>query len=231
VTSSGTYSFNLSNAEMVLAAYERVQIRAPSIRQEHMATARREINLLFSEWSNKQVNLWEVTLNSIAAVQGTATYSIPANVVMMLDVYRTLNNGQANQSDIYMTPVSRTEYATYASKFVQGPPTIYWFDRLESPTVTLWPVPDGQGPYTINYYACTQMQDANIPSGETPDIPYRWMDAMVAGLSYRLSKTYAPQLEQVRKADAMEAWQVAATQDTENVPLVLSPGLSGYYRR
>jgi hypothetical protein len=231
VTSSGTYSFNLSNGEVVLAAYERVQIRTPSIRQEHMATARREINLLFSEWSNKQVNLWEVTLNSIAAVQGTATYSIPANVVMMLDVYRTLNNGQANQTDIYMTPVSRTEYATYASKFVQGPPTIYWFDRLESPTVTLWPVPDGQGPYTINYYACTQMQDANIPGGETPDVPYRWLDAMVAGLSYRLSKTYAPQLEQVRKADAMEAWQVAATQDTENVSLVLSPGLSGYYRR
>lgn len=196
-----------------------------------MASGRKELNFLFSSWSNKQPNLWEVTLNSISLVQGTASYSVPSNVVMMLDVYRTLNNGQTTQTDIYMTPISRTEYATYASKFVQAPPTVYWFDRLESPTVTVWPVPDGSGPYTLNYYACTQMQDANVPNGETPDIPYRWIDAMIAGLAHRLSRIYAPTLEQTRKADAMEAWQIAAAQDTEGVPLVLSPGLSGYYRR
>ena len=41
-TSSGTYNFSPSNGELVLAAYERILIRAPSLRQEHMQSARRE---------------------------------------------------------------------------------------------------------------------------------------------------------------------------------------------
>jgi hypothetical protein len=32
------------------------------------------------------------------------------------------------------------------------------------------------------------------------------------------------------KADADEAWKSAAEQDVENVPLVLAPSLSRYYR-
>jgi hypothetical protein len=75
------------------------------------------------------------------------------------------------------------------------------------------------------------MQDANLSGGETPDIPYRWLDALCAGLSHRLARIYAPTLEQLRKADADEAWKVAATQDTENVPLVLAPNLRSYYLR
>jgi hypothetical protein len=75
------------------------------------------------------------------------------------------------------------------------------------------------------------MFDANFPAGETPDVPYRWLDALVAGLAHRLSRIYAPQMEQVRKADAQEAWQQAAAQDTENVGFMLAPGLAQYYRR
>src|SRR5262245_45009943 len=210
MTSSGTYSYSLSNGEAVLAAYERVQIRAPSIRQEHMLTARREINLLFVEFANRQVNLWRVEQLSISLTESTATYAVPGRVVMILDGYITLNNGQGeNQIDRYITPISRTEYASYASKFVEGQPTVYWFDRQISPDVTFFPVPDDNGPYVFNYYAATQIQDANIASGETPDVPYRWLDVLVAGLAWRLSRVYAPQLAAERKADYAEAWNFA----------------------
>lgn len=231
MTSSGTYLFAPSNGEIVLAAFERIQIRAPELRQEHMFTARRELNFLLSQWSNTGPNLWEVTLIQINLIQGQATYSIPANTVMILDAYRSLNTGTPSQTNIYMTPISRTEYASYPQPQVQGPPTVYWFDRLISPTVTLFETPDGGGPYVFNCYACIQMQDANLPAGETPDIPYRWLDAMVSGLAHRLARVYAPTMEQQRKADAMEAWTIAATQDTENTPLTIAPSLSGYYRR
>lgn len=231
MTSSGTYAFSLSNGEAVLAAYERCQIRLPSIRQEHMLTARRELNFLLSEFSNKQVNLWEVTLRSASLSQGTATYSINANTVMLLDVYISLNQGASNQTDRYITPLSRTDYASIANKSSQGFPTSYWFDRTINPTITFWPVPDSGGPYTLNYYCCTQIQDANLPGGETPDIPYRWTDALVSGLAYRLCRVYKPELEAIRKTDAMEAWTVAATQDTENAPVAITPSVSSYYRR
>ena len=92
---------------------------------------------------------------------------------------------------------------------------------LISPTVTFYPIPDGNGPYTFDYYSCTQIQDANLPAGEIPNIPYRWIDAVVQGLTYRLSRIYPPAgvdpiaFRQECKAEADEAWKVAAEQDTE----------------
>ena len=229
MTSSGTYGYSLSNAEAVLGAFERAGVRAPEIHQEHMLTARREINDLFVELSNRQTNLWSVVQLSIPLVQGTATYNIPSNVVLILDAYRTLNNGTAQQIDSYVTAVSRTIYASIAEKFAQGPPTQYWFDRLINPTVTMWPVPDSGGPYTYNYYAVTQIQDANLPGGETPNLPYRWLGVLLTGLALRLARVYNPQLLADRKTDYTEAWGYAAGTDTESVPTTFTPTLSTYY--
>jgi hypothetical protein len=231
MTASGTYTFSLSNGEIVLAAYERIQVRNPSLRAEHFATARRELNVLLAQMSNLQPNLWKVELISTTMVAGTASYAVLAKTVMILDAYISLNEGLSTQTDTYITPLSRTQYASIGAKATQGRPSQYWFDRLISPTITMWPVPDSGGPYTLNYYACLQVQDANLTSGETPDVPYVWLDALVAGLSYRLSRVYAPQLEQVRKGDAMEAWTNAATQGVENVPFTIAPDLGAYYKR
>jgi hypothetical protein len=196
-----------------------------------MVAAREEMNLLFVEWSNKQVNLFKVTLTSVPLISGTATYSIPSNVIMILDAYVTRNAGTSQASDIIITPLSRTEYASISNKQASGQPTQFWFDRLISPTITMFPVPDANGPYVLNYYSCIQMQDLNLAGGETPDIPYRWLDAFVAGLSHRLSRAYAPTLEAQREKDAIKAWDTAATQDTENVNLSISPSIRRYYGR
>jgi hypothetical protein len=74
------------------------------------------------------------------------------------------------------------------------------------------------------------LQDATLPNGLNVEIPYLWLDALTAGLAHRLARVYAPQLEQIRKADADEAWQIAATQNVENVPLYIAPAINGYYR-
>ena len=231
MSSSGTYNFSLTTGESVITAFRRVQVFAPSFRQDHMVAAREEMNLLFVEWSNKQVNLFKVTLTSVPLVSGTAVYSVPANVIMVLDAYITRNAGTTQASDIYITPLSRTEYASISNKQVPGMPTQFWLDRLISPTITMFSVPDANGPYVLNYYSCIQMQDLNLAGGETPDIPYRWLDAFVAGLAHRLSRGYAPKLEALREKDAKEAWSVAATQDTENVGLSIAPSIRRYFLR
>ncbi len=221
----------------MLAAYERIQIRAPSIRAEHMASATRELNFLLSQWSNMSPNLWEVLRTQTTLTSGTATYSITPQTIMILDASIVLNFGTSSESRRYITPISRTEYLSYANQQTPGPPTVYWFDRLILPTITFYPVPDGNGPYTFDYFTCTQMQDANLPGGETPDVPYRWFDALVAGLAFRLSRIYPPagvdmlQFRTACKSDADEAWKVAAGQDTENTPFLLAPGLAQYFRR
>lgn len=228
MTSSGTTSFSLSNASIAVSAFARLQIRRTAFLAEHMQDAYTELNLLLSSYSNLQPNLWTVDLVSVPLIAGTATYAVDPSCVMILDAYISFNNSP--MSNRLLFPISRTEFASYSNPTAQGISSVFWFDRLISPTVTLWLVPDQTNTYTLNYYRCRQVQDANLPNGETPNVPYRWLDALVAGLAHRLARIYKPELEQVRAADADKAWNVAATQDQENVDLVISPQLGNYYR-
>ena len=230
MTTSGTYTFNPSLGEIVLNAYARCGVRRTAIMQEHMTDARFETNLMLSSWANQGVNLWEVVLISVPLIQGQTTYTVPAKVVMILDAVIQQNTGTSSQFDRVIMPISRTEYSQTPNKLQQAPPTVFWFDRLINPTVTLWPVPDQSNYYTLNYYAVTQIQDAELTDAQTVDIPYRWLDALAAGLAARLAAIYAPDRMQMLEAKAQQAYTIAATQDTENVPLYIMPGLSNYFR-
>lgn len=227
MTSSGTFLFSPSIGDLALNAFDRIGVRSAGITREHMVNLRMEANLLQTDWANRGVNLWSVDLQSTTLTSGTATYTVDPSTIMILDAYIVLTS---SATDRYISPISRTEYASIANKTTPGFPTQYWFDRLVSPTITLWPVPDASATYTLKYYRYRQIQDAEIGSATTPEMPYRFLDAFTAGLAYRLSRIYAPQLEQLRKADAQEAWAVAANQDTENVPLYVQPQMGGYYR-
>ena len=139
MTTSGTYSFNPSLGEIVLYAYQNIGVRPTSILQEHMESARMAANMMLSRFSNQGVNLWAVELVTVPLVAGQSTYDVDGSTIMILDAYTTTDSG----IDRVIMPISRTEYASYPNKTQQGFPTSYWFDRLVSPKVTLWPVPDG----------------------------------------------------------------------------------------
>lgn len=230
MTTSGTYAYNPSIGEVVLYAFNLCQIRSTSIVQEHLNSARQAMNMLLSRWSNLGVNLWKVDTVTITLSAGVSTYSVPSDTVMILDMYARTPSGSMN-TDRIMMPISRSEYASYPNKTQQGFPTVFWFDRLISPTVTIWPVPDGSGnPSTITYYRVTQIQDANLPGGETIDVPYRWLDAFANGLAYYLARIWQPQLVGQLKQEADEAYAIAANQDTENVSVYISPMIAPYFR-
>ena len=230
MTSSGTYNYNPSIGEITLYAFNLCGVRSTSLAAEHMNSARTSMNMLLSRWSNMGVNLWKVDKATIPLVEGQAEYAIPAKVVMMLDVYVTTTTSTAN-TDRIILPVSRSEYASYPNKAQQGFPTVFWFDRLINPTATIWPVPDGSGsPGTLTYYYVERGEDAALTDGQTVDVPYRWFDAFANGLAYYLSRIWQPQLSQQLKAEADEAYGIAAAQDTENVAMYIGPMISGYFR-
>ncbi len=227
---SGSYDFAPSGGEIIMSAYQRIAIRPTELLATHLQTAVMELNLLLARLANQQPNLWLVDLQSLPIIQAQATYSLPAETVMITNAYLSTGSG-TSKIDRLIWPLSQTEYAAIANKESQGPPTTFWFNRTISPTITLYLTPDGGGPYTIYYYRVRQIQDATLPSGVNVEIPYRWLDAITAGLAHRLARIYMPQLEQIRKADADEAWTIAATQDVENVALNITPGLGGYFVR
>jgi hypothetical protein len=226
MTTSGTYAFNPAMGEIVLYAYQNIGVRPTSVLQEHMESARMATNMMLSRWSNMGVNLWAVDLITVPLVEGQATYAVDGNAIMVLDAYTTTSGG----IDRVIMPISRTEYASYPNKTQQGFPTSYWFDRLVSPTITLWPVPDGSSATILKYYRVRQIQDANLQNGENAEIPYRWLEAFADGLTYRLARIWAPQMAQLLKGQADESYQIAATQDVEDVPTYISPMIGGYFR-
>lgn len=227
---SGTYDFSPGLGELVLYAYNVCQIRPSALTQTHMVNARMATNLMLARWANQGVNLWKVQLASVDLVQGQATYTVPNNVVMVLDVYARIIQGSAPPVDRIMIPVSRTEYASYSVKTQQGFPTVFWFDRLLSPTLTLWLVPDGSSAQQIQYYYVTQMQDSNLVGGQQPDIPYMWLEAFADGLAYRLAKIWKPDMAQGLKLQADESYQIAALQNIEQASQYISPDTSAYWR-
>ena len=232
MTSSGTYSFQPTAGQCVIAAYGRIQVHPPSLRAEHFNTAFMEQNLTMVKFSNLQPNLWSVDLQTVTLTPGVATISIPSNTVLILDAYITTNPGSpTSQVNRYITQLSRTEYASLSNPNAQGAPTQIWFKRQISPTVSFWPVPDTNGPYTFSYYRVAQLQDVSVANAQTLNLPYLWLDAYIAELSSRFSKYYAPQFEDKRKIDANEAWNIAAQQNIEVVNISIAPPISRFYPR
>ena len=227
VNLSKTYDFFPAAGELIINAFGRIQIRPTEITQSHLYQAQLSANAVLSEWSNLQPSLWTVGLQTVPLLQGTATYTVPAETVMILDLY--ISSGSST-TDRYLYPLSRTEYAALPVKTQQGTPNQFWFDRLISPTITFYPVPDSNGPYVAKYFSCRQTMDAVLAGGLNVEVPYRVLDAFCAALAWRLSEIYKPEMEQRMQQKAERAWNIASIQDQENVSLMIVPGLSGYWR-
>lgn len=229
-TYSGTYDFFPATGQLVLAAYARIGVRRTELVSEHFENSRNELNLLQAEWANSGPNLWVVTLNTVELDEGQQTVDVPTNTITVLDAYISTADGNGGFTDRIITPMSRTEYASQPNKLSAGSPTVFWFNRQINPQIVLWPVPDNSGPYTLNFYTFTMIQDAVLGGALNPQVPFRWLDAMVAGLAYRLARVYAPALEQVRGGDSQTAYRIAASQDTEGTNFAIQPQTSQYWR-
>jgi len=228
MATSQTYNFNPSLGEVSVFAYQLIGIRPTALLMEHMDAARVATNMMFARWSNQGVNLWTVEFVTVPLIQGTSSYSAPANAVVMLDAYITTGVAP-NAVDRIILPVSRTEYMSYPNKAQQGFPTTFWFDRQLSPTFTLWPVPDGTQA-SLTYAYVSRIQDANLVGTQEMDIPPIWLEAMVYGLAYRLAQIWAPEKVAMMKPMADESYDIAASQNVETAAYYLSPQISGYFR-
>ena len=229
MTTSGTYNYSPAASDLVLAAYSRIGVRGAALTTQHLQDAYTEANLQLVEWSNKQPNLWTEELQSTPIIGGTATYVLGQETIALLIVYVTIGTGTSAQ-DRTLGPVSGTDYASFPNKAQTGVPNAFWFNRTITPSITLWPTPDSTQTYTLKWRRVRQVQDTSIKGGATLETPYRWFDAFTCGLTYRLARMYAPERAMMLKADAVEAWNVAAYEDQEDVSISIMPELAEYFR-
>jgi hypothetical protein len=237
---TATYAFNPDLNEIFEEAFERC---GKELRSGYdFKTARRSLNFLLGEWANRGINLWTIEQGSINLVQGTTTYDLPNNTVDLLEhVIRTDSGQGPNQTDLTITRISVSTYATIPNKLSQGRPIQVWINRQsgqttdllgatpQNPQINVWPAPD-QGtalnPYYVFYYwRLKRIADAG-EGVNAVNIPFRFQNCMVAGLSYMLSmklQGVAPDRILALKAQYDEAWDLAASEDREKAADRLVP--------
>jgi len=136
MTTSGTASFNLDLTEIVEEAFERA---GSEMRTGYdLRTARRSLNLLFADWANRGINMWTFEQGTLTFTQGLATYALPDDTVDLLEhVIRTGGGNVATQSDLTITRISVSTYATIPNKLQQARPIQVWFQRLDGQTSSI----------------------------------------------------------------------------------------------
>lgn len=226
MATSGTTAFDMPFTEIAEEAWERA---GREMRTGYdLRTARRSMNLLTIEWQNRGINMWTITEGSIACVKGTPTYDLPADTIDLLDqVVRTGSGVQSLQQDITLNRISISTYASIPNKLIEGRPIQVWVERLrDQPTMTLWPIPDKDNTYTIEYFYMRRIQDAGQGS-ETPDMPFRFLPCLVAGLAYYIAMK-VPELGSrlgVLKESYEEQFALAAGEDREKTSSHFVPSI------
>jgi hypothetical protein len=118
MATSGTTAFDLQIDDIVEEAYERCGLRTNS--GYDIRSARRSLNLLFSEWGNRGIHLWKVKLNQIIFTAGVATYSVPTQVNDVLEAYISSTGAANGTLSSALTSSATTISLTDASGFASS---------------------------------------------------------------------------------------------------------------
>lgn len=210
MTTSGTYALSLENADFIDEAMERCGIDPATLTARHLRSARRSLDLLFAEWSNLGVHLWAVDEQTQTVTDGDSTYTFATGSLAILDMVV-----RRSGVDTPVEPMARDEYAAIPDKTTEGLPSRYWLDRATG-IYTLWTVPENSTD-VIHYWRMRQLQDAGT-AAQTPDVPYRWYEALTAGLAKKLAEKYAPEREGALSNKAKARFLEASQEDRERTP-------------
>ena len=226
MATSGTATFNPEIVEIVEEAYERCGLELRS--GYDLKTARRSLDIMAAEWSNKGINLWTVESGTVSLTTGTATYTLPADTIDLLETVIRTGSG-SNQQDLSINRISVSTYATIPNKNNQGRPIQIYVDRQATPKVSVWPTPDSSTTYTLAYWRLRRIEDAGRAGSNTYDVPSRFIPCLVAGLAYHIA-TKRPEvgLDRVTflKAAYDEQFTLAADEDRDKSSINFAPNIT-----
>ena len=86
-------------------------------------------------------------------------------------------------------------------------------------------MPDNSQTYTLVYWRLRRIQDAGAGGTYTQDIPFRFLNALVAGLAYYLALKIpgADARLPVLKEQYDQAWDLASSEDREKAAVRFVP--------
>jgi len=228
MTTSGTIAFNMEFTEIAEEAWERAGREMRS--GYDLRTARRSMNLMTIEWQNRGINMWTVDSGTVSLVTGTSRYQLPIDTIDLMEHQIRTNSGNATtQSDLTISRISVSTYASIPNKLSQGRPIQLYIERLrDEPHVNVWPVPDSND-YVLYYWRMRRIQDAGA-GVETADMNFRFLPCLVAGLAYYIASKDPDLMPRIPmlQGEYERQFELAAGEDREKATIRLVPRLSSY---
>lgn len=193
-------------------------------------TTGRPIQVWFNRQSG-QSNLTAVYLaQSINATDTSITVSDASN--LPIGGFVKIDNETISYANVVgnvLTNCYRGQNGTTAASHTAGVNTLLTVQNI--PSINVWPTPDaGGGPYTFVYWRLRRIQDAGSNGTVEPDIPFRLLPCMVAGLAFYMAQKLPDGQARLQflKNEYEEQWLMASTEDREKAASRFVPRTTFY---
>ena len=231
MATSGTTTFDLPIDEIIEEAFERTGMRGNRTGYQ-LKSARRSLNIMFSEWGNRGVHLWKVKQATIPLVEGQAEYNFandntnfPTDISDVLEAFVRNNSTATAPVDTTLTKIDRSAYAALANKLSKGTPSQYYVQRTVAPSIFLFQTPSSSfsgSNFQLKFFYVARIQDAGAYTNES-DVVYRFIPCMTSGLSYYLSLKYSPETAQGNKLIYEDEFRRALDEDGQRTSTFITP--------
>ena len=215
MATSGTSNFNLDASDVIEEAYERC---GKELRSGYDAkTAKRSLNLLLQEIQNSHKPLWKEVLTTQTLVQGTASYTLGANIIDISDVVL-----RRTGDDTPMSLIDRGTYQSLRTKTTEGRPQQVYFEKAIPSVIHIYPAAENATD-TVRFYARERIEDVGGYDNEL-DIPINAVPVVISGLAYALAIKVAPERASDLKFIYDEELLRFKQEDASNASLYILPG-------
>lgn len=131
-------------------------------------------------------------------------------------------------TDLPLDRMTLPEYAAIPNKYASGRPTIIHVRRNIQPFFRIWMVPPLTPVYHLLYWRLRRMHSVGMGGTGQPEIPWRFIPAMIAGLAYYLAlKSKEPGVAQripILKGAYEEQFMLASDEDRDRAAFRFVPG-------
>lgn len=192
MATSGTRNFSLNAATAIEEAFELAGLEYRT--GYDGVTARRSMNIMFADWSNRGIQLWEVEQVSLTLTQGQVSYTLNEYDIDILDAI-IRRNVNSQQTDFQIDRIDRNEYLNIPNKNTQARCTQYYVERTITPTLYVWPAPENSTDVLVSS-RWKRIQDISAAVNDV-DIPSRFMPCLVSGLAFYIALKKNPEKAQL----------------------------------
>lgn len=204
MTTSGSIDFSVSRDTIITESLMHLGVlgEGGTPTSSQISDASRTLNIMIKAWmARPNFNLWAIDRVALALVAGQQEYItgvdtftrianaavVPATSIkaLMDVVVRT----SSSSVDIPITIISRQEYWNQGNKTTRGTINqVHFQPNLTNSSLFVYPT-SSNSTDTLRMIVKRTLEDFDA-SGDTPDFPQEWYEALYLGLAARLARPY-----------------------------------------